>query len=104
MSVLEDEFFWQLCVAKVPLPVREYRFAPPRRWRADFAWVPEKLLVEIEGGTWTNGRHQRGKGFEDDCRKYNAAELLGFQVLRVTGAMVKNGEALVCVEEALKKR
>jgi hypothetical protein len=34
----------------VPRPLPEYRFAPPRKWRADAAFVgyPEKL-VEVGG-------------------------------------------------------
>jgi very-short-patch-repair endonuclease len=102
MSNLEDLFLLQLRAAKLPMPEREYVFAKPRRWRADFAWVLDRLLVEIEGGTWINGRHQRGKGFEEDMRKYNTAALLGFHVLRFSGTMVKNGEALTTVEQALK--
>ena len=34
---------------------REYRFAPPRRWREDFAWPQARLLIEIEGGLRKRG-------------------------------------------------
>ena len=44
---------------------REYRFVPARKFRADFAIVPMKLLIEVEGGHWQNGRHNRASSFED---------------------------------------
>jgi very-short-patch-repair endonuclease len=71
----------------------EYRFHPERRWRFDFAWPSKKIAVEIEGGTWSGGRHTTGAGFEKDCEKYNAAVMLEWRVLRFTGKQVKSGEA-----------
>jgi hypothetical protein len=80
--------------AGLPAPIREYRFAPPRLWRFDLAWPFLRLALEIEGGTWTAGRHVRGKGYENDCEKYNAAALAGWRVLRVTTDMIQDGRAL----------
>lgn len=68
----------------IPHPEREYKFAPGRKWRFDFAWPEQKVAVEIEGGIWSHGRHVRGSGFSADCEKYNAAASLGWRVLRVT--------------------
>ena len=68
---------------------REYQFAPPRKWRFDFAWEADKVAVELEGGAWSGGRHTRGAGFEDDCEKYNEATRLGWRVLRFTGSMLE---------------
>lgn len=107
----------QLEQAGIPFE-REYRFAPPRKWRADFAvgdrvaWIgavgrgPAQagitpLLVEIDGGSWVAGRHTRGKGFEADMDKLNAVALLGYRVLRFTPAMVEDGRALAVIRQAL---
>ena len=60
------------------------------------------IVVEVEGGTWAKGRHTRGKGFENDCRKYNSAALLGYRVLRFTTNMVNSGEALKVIKEVLQ--
>jgi len=96
-----EETFWLHCRAHNLTPEREYRFAAPRRWRADFCWPDQKLIVEIEGGQWIQGRHQRGSGFALDCAKYNAAVLAGYRVLRYTTEMVRLGRAIEEVGFAL---
>lgn len=91
----------QLAAADLPAPVREYRFAPGRRWRFDLAWPERALAVEVEGGTWSGGRHTRPAGFRGDVEKYNSAALMGWAVLRVTADMVRDGSALALLEQAL---
>ena len=76
----------------VPQPIREYRFDPIRRWRFDFAWPEQLIAIEVEGGTWRRGRHNRPVGFEKDCEKYNAAARAGWCVLRYTGKMINGGD------------
>lgn len=97
----EDPFLWCLSAAGVPLPQTEFRFAPPRRWRFDYAWPAALLAVECEGGIWTHGRHTRGAGYLRDCEKYNAAQLLGWVVLRYTPTQLASGALLETVREAL---
>jgi len=97
MSGAERLLLLHLRAAGLPEPVREYRFHPSRKWRFDFAWPAAMLAVEIEGGSWIAGRHVRGRGFEADCEKYNAAVLLGWRILRFTPAMVECGEMLHCI-------
>lgn len=84
--------------------VPEYRFYPTRRWRFDFALPDYRIGIECEGGTWTNGRHNRGAGFEKDCEKYNRAALEGWTVLRFTKRMITSGEAIKSIEEAIQVR
>ena len=101
-SHLEEMLLWQIRASQnCPEPQREYRFAPPRRWRLDFVWPARKLAVEVEGGTYTGGRHTRGLGFQKDVEKYNAAALAGWRVLRVTARDIKRGVALNLIERAL---
>ena len=80
---------------------RQYRFHPSRQWRADFAWPAQMLMLEVEGGTWSGGRHTRGPGFEQDCIKGAAALLAGWRVLHVTGDLIRSGMALSWVAQAL---
>ena len=101
-SVLELTFANHLRLARVPAPEAEYVFAKPRRYRFDFAWPEHWIAVELEGATWTGGRHTRGAGFAEDCAKYNLAASLGWTVYRFTAAMVRSGEALNLTEKALQ--
>lgn len=82
-------------------PEREYLFSN-RKFRADFAFVPERLLVEIEGGIWMNGRHNRASSIEKDFAKYALAAILGYRVIRVSTAQVMSGKAIQWTLEALK--
>lgn len=93
-SPLERLMAAQIADAGLPESVREYRFAPPRRWRFDFAWPDNKIAVECEGGVWSRGRHVRPRGFQADAEKYNAAVTLGWRVLRFTASQIESGEAL----------
>ena len=102
MSRLEESLLLQIKGAKLPQPAREYRFAPPRRWRFDLYWPAQRVACEVEGGIWTSGRHTRGKGFENDAEKYNVATLEGWRLLRVTGNMIGDGRAIAMIERALQ--
>lgn len=88
----------------LPLPIAEWQFHPTRRWKFDFGWGrPHFVALEIEGGVYAKGRHTRGKGYEGDCEKYNAAALLNWRVFRVTTGMVKSGKVWPLLEQALRK-
>lgn len=123
MSEAEALLAVQLEQAGIPFE-REYRFAPeewciergyvtpkrrqPKEWRADFRidwslidrfW--SGLLIEVEGGSWVNGRHTRGAGFEADVIKYNAAAELGFRLLRYTTGQVNDGTAIAQIRRII---
>lgn len=103
ISVLEETLAQQIHALKLPAPLREFRFDAIRKWRFDFAWKEKKLAVECEGITFraVAGRHQRAEGFSKDCEKYNTAQMQGWVVLRFTQPMVKSGEAIKMISEAL---
>ena len=106
VSDLEETLLGQLRAQSLsdrplPMPVREHRFG---NWRFDFAWPIHMLAVEVDGGTWSGGRHTRGAGYERDCVKLAEATLAGWRVLRVTGDMVADGRALAFVERALARK
>lgn len=85
------------------MPEREVQFHPIRKWRADFLWAhPVKVMLEVDGGGFVNGRHSRGLGIEKDAEKQNAAAAMGYRVLRATPKMIRDGRALAAVEAVLK--
>jgi len=78
---------------------QEYKFHPKRKWRADFLISGKKILVEVEGGIWSGGRHTRGKGYLGDMEKYNEAAMMGFTVLRFSTEQVKAGVAIKQIKQ-----
>ena len=78
---------------------QEFKFHPKRKWKADFHLIGKKILVEVEGGIWSGGRHTRAKGYIGDMEKYNAATMMGYQVIRFSTEQVKSGLA---IEQILK--
>jgi very-short-patch-repair endonuclease len=101
---LEITLLAHLRAVGLPLPERNWRFHPERQWALDFAWPDRRLAVEVEGGTWSDGRHVRGAGYEQDAIKYSEASILGWLLVRVTGAMVRDGRALDLIERAWRAR
>lgn len=97
----EAALIQQLRALKIEF-VQEFKFHTARKWRADFHIKNTKLLIEVEGGIWSGGRHTRGKGYLGDMEKYNAATMMGFQVLRFSTEQVKSGFAINQIEGLVK--
>jgi len=96
MSKLEDDFHsvWKTLAPDIALE-REFsaiqsweadyekryvKSKRSKRYRADFAHVESKVAIEIQGGTWNRGRHVQATGYARDARKFNLAQLGGWQV------------------------
>lgn len=84
--------------------VAEFRFHPVRRWRADYAILSHKILIEVEGAVWVQGRHTRGSGFVKDMEKYNTATSLGYSILRTTPSKLLSSETLDFIKETIKNK
>ena len=82
----------------------EYQFADGRKWRFDLAAIDPMIAIEIEGGSYSSGRHTRGTGFRGDMEKYNAAVLYGWRLLRYTPQQMQAAEFLHDVQQLLKAR
>ena len=108
MSALEDQFLglWQAKFPDLPL-IREFseveqweadfqerhaKSKRSKRYRADFAYLPSRALIEIQGGTFNRGRHVTGSGYERDARKFNLAIISGWKVFLLTSQTAKDGE------------
>lgn len=95
---------------------RQHHYAADqgRDHRADFAFVPERLLVEVEGGVYgkgspcrlcgrrPGGAHGSVTGLLADLERSKLAAVAGFRVLRVTPDEVNDGTALRWVLAALR--
>jgi hypothetical protein len=87
-SKLEQKFalLWRACNG--PTLEQEHHFCPIRKWLSDFFHRPTLTLIEIEGGMWTGGRHQKGLGFSADAIKYNVASYMGFRLFRLPSSLL----------------
>lgn len=92
-------------------PERQYQFHPTRKWRLDFAWVRERVAVEVEGGIWRRnsegnwaGAHSHPMNIERDIEKGNALAALGWILVRATDKNIKSGEVFDVLRAALDAR
>lgn len=98
-----ESLFVMLCMNELlPAFVTEHRFHPTRKWRFDYAWPYYKIALEVEGGTWIQGRHNRGSGFIKDMEKYNAAAVLGWRVVKCTPKDLCSTKTIETLKELLK--
>jgi very-short-patch-repair endonuclease len=126
-TFLRDKIFLQLLQDEgLPYPVKEFHFDTARKWRFDFAFIEEKIAVEIEGGSYgrtvtcnhcnkpvyriINGKkimvregmgHNTGKGSIEDMEKYNAAAQKGWLVLRFPSHEVNTKNTINTIRQTL---
>jgi very-short-patch-repair endonuclease len=93
LSVGEETLALHLQANKLSFE-REVCLFPARKWKVDFFLRQFNLVVEVEGGTWKIGRHQRPAAFAVDCQKYNTLTVLGYSLLRYTTEQVERGDAI----------
>ena len=80
---LEDPFAQWLSFKNIKF-VRQFQPFKDRCFKCDFFLPDYNVVIEIEGGQWINGRHQRGTGYKNDIEKYNMITLAGYKILRLT--------------------
>ena len=99
------DMFTRMCQSKLDvLCVKEYRFHDKRKWRFDYAFPNEKIAIEIDGGVWTLGRHNRPKGYIADLEKFNEAAALGWVVLKFTPQQQYTLKTLAVIQRTIKQR
>lgn len=74
-----------------------------RRFRTDFYCPNLKLIVEVNGGEWKQGRHVRGQGYADDLRKANISQLNDFYYLQYTYTQLNEGKLIEDMEILIKE-
>src|SRR5688500_17266216 len=102
---MQYPLFIALCKSfKLPKPEPEYKFLTDRKFKIDFAFVDQRIAVEIEGGVWTGGRHVRGSGFMKDKEKYNLLAKEGWRLFRFTPEEANNGKAVQFLAGVFNKK
>lgn len=71
-----------------------------KRYRGDFAHIPSRSIIEIQGGTYMRGRHVTGSGYERDARKYNLAMMSGWKVYLLTSTTATDAKWIEMIGEA----
>jgi hypothetical protein len=86
-----------------PKPWPEHYFARDigRLWRFDLCWAVQRVAVEINGGGWVQGRHNRGSSLEAEYEKLQNAAALGWRVIPVTHKQIESGALWPILELAL---
>lgn len=98
-----SDIFIALCKANgIPAPDTEHKFHPTRRWRFDYAWIEQRIALEVEGGVWIGGRHTSGAGFVKDMEKYNEAACLGWRVIRCQPKQLASGAMIDTIQRAMQ--
>ena len=75
-------------------------------FRADFAYVDNltlprtKVMIEVQGGIFSRGRHSRGSGQEQDMKKFNLAQTDGWQVFLLSSNMIGDPFWIDCIARA----
>jgi len=86
----------------LPAPEFEHRFHPVRRWRFDLAWVGQRVALEVQGGIWGGGRHNRGAAMLKEWEKLNTAAGMGWRMLYCLPRDLCMYETVEYIAEALK--
>lgn len=95
-SEIEATFALHIRAAKLPVPQRDYKFMPGRRFEFDFCWVDKKIAVEVQGNV-----HRIKSRFKADIFKRAYALLDGWRVLEVDGDAIRSGVAIQWIERLL---
>jgi hypothetical protein len=85
--------FWVKAL-KLPIPQRNYRFCPTRKYEIDWAWPDLKIGIEIQGGIWSKGAHARPLNILRDMSKRNLLTEYHWRVWEFTPAEAIDGEVI----------
>lgn len=101
-SQLEKEFRFQLMAYDIPFE-QEVKLIPGRKFHFDFFIPTTNIAIEIQGGVWSKLKmgHNSGSGIKRDCEKSNLAQKYGYILFKFTSDMVRNGEAILFLNNVL---
>ena len=103
-KVLEEMFAQQVADWGLPLPTREEMIIPGRNHRYDFCWRKYRLVVEINGGTFSRGKsgHNSGVGIARDYWKVRRAQDNGWTIYPFDVKAITDKEAIAEVADYIE--
>lgn len=103
-AVQSPEVFLAALKARgLPTPHREYRFHDTRLWRFDYAFPQQSVAVEVDGGLFVQGAHNRGARILKTHAKLNCAASMGWRILYTIPQNLCTEEFLTVLESALAR-
>ena len=99
----------------IPKPIAEHKFSDQGNWRFDYAFLEQRVAVEIQGGLFVvkgarrcpvckqtpAGRHTRGPALRDEYEKLREAAADGWLVLPVPPDEAMSKKFLTQLKRAL---
>ena len=79
-------------------PEVQYKYVPGRKFEADFCFVTEKLIVEVDGGVYGRRAHGSISGILADMKRTNYASMNGYRVMRYEPSEITKEPARVIAE------
>lgn len=103
----QQKIFSQTCKTfGLPEPIPEHKFHPSRGWRIDYFFSNpingNRVALEVEGGVFGYGRHNRASGFIKDMEKYNAMAEMGILLVRVLPQQLVTKKTFDTLKKALQ--
>jgi hypothetical protein len=82
----------------------EYPFAKPRRFRFDFAHLPSKIAIELQGGIFMpNARHNNGAALVKEYEKLCLASSLGWRIFFLSSVTVSDENVYKQIATAIRQ-
>jgi len=80
-------------------------FPTNRQFRADFYCPRLRIIIEVNGGQFIGGRHNRGGGgYETDLTKLNLAQSHGIRVFQYTYEMLEKRQYIESIRRIYENR
>lgn len=98
----DETLFWEL---EELLIGYERKFQPihTKNWRFDFHIVKLRLLIEIEGGSWSGGRGGKLANKAWSVDRYDQTEELGYKIERFHPDQINSGYVVNWIQSQLEK-
>lgn len=100
-------YYWNLYGDKRFVYEREYKFLPHRRFKGDFVFVAQKLVVEVDGMMAPGGKpgaHRSIVGKMRDCRRdLTALANGGWETVRIGSFSLQSGSRWFDAEAIIKE-